>query len=228
MLFVSADVNGYYRELGVHPRATRRQLMKAYQRLRGDKSVRLTYVLQQLLNPVTRREYDLTPPGQTYLDDYVRAEYKRFVDTKVSDYAVRNGFDVAEVEEAFNNNQSFADMVLDLEPVTQENGSPLHRWSWSFSYYLWGTECEDLRRLERWQHAVVQAFGRRKEHRQIAVGFAGETTSWRVLKVGYVWVLFLGAGVLPTDTLAEEAASYLSLASTCLRLPDEIADTYST
>src|SRR5687768_9235720 len=44
---VCHDVNGYYRELGVDWRASRKELMQAYMEKDGQSSVRQTYVFKQ-------------------------------------------------------------------------------------------------------------------------------------------------------------------------------------
>src|SRR5690348_4532650 len=61
---VCHDVNGYYRELGVDWRATRKELLQAYLAKDGQSDVRLTYVFKQLLNPQVREAYDKSPKGE--------------------------------------------------------------------------------------------------------------------------------------------------------------------
>lgn len=67
------DVCGYYSRLGVHWKATRRQLREAYlargAALAGKGNADLAYVLSQLLNPEIRREYDAVPLGGFFLRD---------------------------------------------------------------------------------------------------------------------------------------------------------------
>ena len=74
---VCFDVNGYYRELGVHWRAGKAELRRAYLARDGQCSERLTYVLAMLLDPAIRRRYDRTPLGALFLDQYVQAALTR-------------------------------------------------------------------------------------------------------------------------------------------------------
>lgn len=71
------DVNGYYHELGVGFRATRKELMRAYQAKGGPDDQRLTYIFAQLLDPEMRRRYDAAALGCRFVDDYVLDELRQ-------------------------------------------------------------------------------------------------------------------------------------------------------
>jgi len=58
---VCHDVNGYYRELGVDWRATKKELKEAYVERDGPNDARLTYVFKQLLDPLTPRRTTRRP-----------------------------------------------------------------------------------------------------------------------------------------------------------------------
>lgn len=64
------DVCGYYRTLGVHWRATAREVRVAYLGLDPTNELRdVHYAMTQLLDPVIRRAYDLMPLGGLFLGD---------------------------------------------------------------------------------------------------------------------------------------------------------------
>ncbi len=64
------DVCGYYRRLGVHWRATKKQILAAaIDKDPGRNDRGIAYATEQLLDPVIRRAYDLMPLGGLFLGD---------------------------------------------------------------------------------------------------------------------------------------------------------------
>lgn len=176
------DTNGYYWELGVATDATRRDLRVAYQRSAGWESARLTYIFSQLIDPSVRRHYDATPLGSLFWDDYVEAEWRRI------------------------QSRHRGERVVDDPPEEREGAG--EGWPWSF--YQWGSACEDGGLLARWQSALVGAFSERGLDLMMSVGFLGTIdphSSHRVAKVGYRIVAFLGEGVEPDEVIARAVAS---------------------
>lgn len=196
------DTNGYYRELGVSVFARRGEIKKAYQRKKGWKSPRLTYIFKQLLDPAIRAAYDSTPFGEVFHDAYVEDALRRSLAQQVANLKWRG-----RIEEA-NDLQAQYDSPF-TDPVDEfgdrvESAYDARQWEWS--YYLWQSSCQDTDRLRVWQEALVAAFRPYEEVLQIAVGFMGGTlSSWRVHRVGYRIVVFLNDGEVPRDALAVEA-----------------------
>lgn len=73
------DVCGYYRRLGLHWRATKRQIMAAAMaKDPGRDDPEIAYATDQLLDPLIRRAYDLMPLGGLFLGDrHVREMIER-------------------------------------------------------------------------------------------------------------------------------------------------------
>lgn len=223
------DTNGYYSDLGVDPRATREELRRAYQRKKGWRSVRLTYVLKQLLNPEIRRLYDLTPCGACLRDDVWAAYEHRLIKLAVAErmrmYAAHGivpedleAFEVdvfremkAEGDPLFDGVRLKSDraaedleQVLDAEDLARQDGTP----PWIFSYYLWGDIVDpDTSNLPEWQRAIIESLARAGEVVQFAVGLHGDVdVPYKVDQVGNLIVAFLRHDELPTKQLAELAA----------------------
>lgn len=221
------DVNGYYRELGVDPRATRKQLREAYQAKDGQSSPRLTYILKQLLNPAIRFAYDCTPLGEAFLDRYVEEMVKRRIKTRVSermqslhDLGVDlDGIDVGSLEDDAASEMGFGlkddtpDETVDADPPEgEDDASPA---KFEYSYYLWKTRSrQDLcptDRLVKWQRFLVSALAREGVTLNFAVGLHGEPYPWVEATVGYRRVFFLSVQEEPTEDLAGEVARRVRL-----------------
>lgn len=227
------DVNGYYRDLGVLPSATRKDLRLAYFERDGQSSVRLTYVIKQLLNKATRFEYDCTPLGEVFLDDYVRAEIDRqireraaerarraaeegarvdFTDLSSFEADVRSemGFDVRS-EEDETHSDTPVETVDDTRSVGQDEPVPA---KFLYAYYLWamkpssGPDVEHSRlvRLGEWQRQLVRAFSREGLTMRFSVGLHRKPNRWVQGRIGYRTVFFLNDFEDPSEELATEVA----------------------
>lgn len=84
----TADPHGYYREIGVRPDASERQIRSAVRDLfyrlhpdtgsgEVDRLARVKNVAEVLLNPASRELYNRTPPGRRLLDAVYAAELSR-------------------------------------------------------------------------------------------------------------------------------------------------------
>jgi hypothetical protein len=202
---MSYDTNGYYRELGVLLWATRREIRKAYQAKRGWLSDRLTYIVHQLLDVQVRRDYDETPLGSLFLDDYVQDWMRRERVRNVVALLMQGNLEASEVLKN-------APLGWESENLSQRPRSlfdyDYSSEEWPWAYYLWRSDCHDVERLRQWQELLVSVLGERKEHHQLAIGFAGEIeSSCEVLTVGYRVCVFLHEDELPTEVLARAAAS---------------------
>lgn len=209
------DTNRYYRDLGFSfPfRPTKRQLREAYTECNGSDSVRKTYCFKQLLNPVTRAEYDRVPFGDMYLDDYLQAYFKRLAVHRAAQRR-QNGEEVSakDVLEEWGLTHEPEDDEPDPEPTTEEepsdDGEPLE-WdlpeipSWEWAYYLWRSDCTDVYRLAEWQHLLIRAFASYHSRMTVAVGFmGGQPETWLPVKIGRNFVAFLNEDVEPSESLA--------------------------
>lgn len=210
------DVNGYYRDLGVHWKATRKQLRDAYVARGGPNSERLTYVFKQLLDVAVRREYDRTPLGEVFLDAYVSERVRRQACLRAA--AKRARGEVADEEQELSD---LGYVIEDEEPEgardepsqvvddrDEEVQSPPGRTQpWRYSHYLWRSAETDTDRLREWQGLLVGALGRRGENIRIAVGYCGRMAHpWVVGTVGFRTVVFLNDREQPTAEMAEAVA----------------------
>lgn len=221
------DVNGYYRELGVSPGATRSEMRLAYFEKDGQSSDRLTFVLKQLLNPETRAAYDTCVLGERFMDRYVIEEIQRQIKMRhMQRMAERRaqGFVVNETIErkderrlwkgllgdAVQFDDDTPEEVVDTASVVPDAlASPAK--VFSFAYYLWRTRIRreaDIRALAEWQEHLVKAFAQKGVRTRIAVGLLGGVESpWALARVGYRDVIFLNRDEPPTAALAEKAVA---------------------
>lgn len=216
------DVNGYYRELGVSPRATRKDLRLAYQAKDGQNSARLTYIFRQLLNPKTRFEYDCTPLGELFFDDYVRDMLNRRMKDRLSQRMAdlaNVGVDLDQIDDSALARDIYAEMGLEVSDDTpaqtvdggpgtgQDEPSPA---KFEYAYYLWATRLREdpllLSSLAEWQRFLVSALAREGVKIKFAVGLHGKPNRWVQAQVGYRTVFFLNINDVPTEDLARDVA----------------------
>jgi hypothetical protein len=179
----SWDVCAYYLLLGVHWRASRGEIRRAYlaacTRDGGQvQDERLTYVLSQLLDPATRRAYDLTALGDAFLPD-------REIQAAIRRAAVRE----AARRRAQGAREATADEVMEemglvTRPSSPEAGEeqeeraegpgapPESSWAMDWGYYSLlapdGPVSPDPALLEAWQGMLAAALRKRG----IVMGFA--------------------------------------------------------
>lgn len=150
---VIIDANGYYTELGIRfPfRPSKGQLRRAYQDRGGPDSVRLTYILTQLLRPGVRRAYDATPVGDLYADAYLRAQLTRHLSAQQLDILAQRGLldDDVDAETDCHDQQS--------QDPTAETHSDHAGPQWGYSYFLWRCSVADVDLLASWQQQVITA-----------------------------------------------------------------------
>jgi hypothetical protein len=199
------DVNAYYAELGVSFRATWREIREAYQRLRGDASERLTYIVKQLLDPGIRATYDACQPGSVFFDRYI-AEYVK--GQMLADQMAEHGriltFDDQIAQDLHSIDLSqYMDRPFDMVPPMSHNEAS--RWRWGF--YLWASDDYNTDKLRQWQGLLVSALARKGVVLQLSIGLVGGSAEpMRVEAVGYRVVAFLGDTESPSLELAQAAA----------------------
>lgn len=177
------DVCGYYRRLGVHWKATRKQIRQAYmardpQQENGD----LFYAMSQLLDPLIRRAYDLMPLGGLFLGDRdVREQIERqaaleasrinaeawWDDERTDQEKVLRGWGYdkgVSAEEARERLGAQNTQPFRYGTSSDELGSSRSVWERSWAYYRLTDPYDDgdapLRPaavLEQWQALVAQA-----------------------------------------------------------------------
>jgi hypothetical protein len=206
---VSFDVNAYYRELGVHWRANRGELRRAYYRLEGYRDRRLTYVLHQLLDSAVRRRYDAMPPIEPMMDRYVLAALMRAANQSASQHAYEHRDD-PRAEEDLEAALLESLEILDEHLTNEQDRRATPASSVEYGHYLWQTDADDPQRLTRWQEHLIQAATRTGTTRTLAIGLHGLTPEWLVSRVGYLDVAFLRHDAEPTSTAADGAISSLS------------------
>ncbi len=192
------DVNGYYRDLGVKP--------KAYQSLGGAKSNRLTMIMNILLNPKRRLLYDLAPFGSLYVDAEVD-EALRLQAVKAAAEARARGEEIDEKESQarYEAMSESAEEMQDAMLREMQRGLQEKIGGWSF--YLWRTKQRDMRQLPRlavWRALLAKWLNEYHDGPPYTLGvgfFAGEQEV-AISVVGYRVVIFLNEKSEPSDVVA--------------------------
>ena len=201
------DTNCYYWDMGVHPRASRTEIRKAYQARGGENNVRLTMIATILLNAGHRHAYDRVPLGSFYFDDEIEE-------------AVRHEAAASAAGQAAEGNEVDAELLNEYVDSlrTRVEDDPLpayiprHRWS----YYLHNSECDDTDILDTWRSAIVKALWNLEVTHRLGIGFIGQLEEpFVVCVIGYRLVLLVNdlfEADFDTTVLeaAEEIATYIS------------------
>lgn len=221
------DVNGYYRELGVSPYATRSQIGRAYQAKDGPNSDRLTFVFQQLLNKQTRYDYDRCELGERFMDEWIRREMylqmKRAAmaraDIEQSEGRISTDTEYAYVVdsimdwliEGWENGVGDSLDVLDSDdPGAQSVSTPAKAPKvFPWSYYLWKTKSpEDVEeRLAEWLGLLLRAFSEQGSVTRFSIGLTGRWRRFVLGRVGYRDVILMNRHLDPDIEVARKAVS---------------------
>lgn len=211
------DCNGYYRALGVDPRATRAQLREAYHEADGGNSDYLTYVLQQLLDAETRRIYDGLPLGEFLIDKFINYALKQAAIKE----AIRRSLIDGQPADAVKVMDEMGYKVVQ-HPEDEKDRPPAvggHRQTdlddeWRYSYFLHKVRCYDTEILRDWQHMVISALSEVGVTMQIAVGFTSQNDTtpkaWTRTEEASIMVAYLGATTKPTPELARQIAKTIT------------------
>jgi len=198
------DVNWYYWVLGVHFRATRRQLKDAYLDKKGEDDDYLTYIFSQLLNPEIRRAYDAKPLGSVFWDKYVEQKvreraHRLAVRHKVDADVILKQWGFVEPEE--NPAQGGDSDRLDSSGEAGEyvEAPP----GGSYTFYVWRTKTyllgeADVRLAQDWREAILHECYSNHMTAQFAVGIMGAPrrgSDVAMLSVRGVTVLFVSTTV---------------------------------
>jgi hypothetical protein len=206
---VCHDVNGYYRELGVDWRATKKELREAYQALDGQSSTRLTYVFKQLLDPVTREAYDRAQKGEVFLDDYTEEDLKRRAHREAAERSQRLGQTVTSDEVL--DEWGYVDLdeeEVDSVKAVRQDRTRRRAEQWNYSYYAWRTKSfvQDEARLQEWQLLLSAEASRQGSHPEMGIGVT--SVSDQPYMMDYVHgrpVLFFSTETEPDQGIASQA-----------------------
>lgn len=190
------DVCGYYRDLGVHWQASRRELRQAYHARGGPDSPRLTYVLKQLTRDggAVRRRYDLCGLGQGFLEDEdTWQDLKRQAMRIARSHNAAGGREITEEEilaamdiRVRRKDQEAVMEALEApaEQATYVTGNDpwLERWGW-YGTNLWQVPAHAGKYLGEWQRLLAGELAARGIRTCFAVGLdpdlpAGRTRIW--------------------------------------------------
>lgn len=203
------DVNFYYGDLKVRYDATAAQLRDSYITLNGSESVRLTYVLKQLLNPQVRRAYDACQFGSIFFDRYVAEIVRQRMihesvgipaqETSHNDKNDKNPFDFTDVMDQ--------EIVADLDGVAQDGVRSAR--SWLIGFYQYHTARVDVEKMRIWLKCLCEVMG--GQNISLSVGLMG--TSGAQDDVYVMWVdgnnvAFLHEDCSPTPERAQKVLEY--------------------
>lgn len=211
------DVNGYYRDLGADPYATKAELREAFQARDGSNSTRLTYVLKQLLDDDVRARYDATPAGSIFFDAVIAEAVRNRVTQETAerrlagDILADDEYPDQEVEMAHLMGRAFS--LIDRESRRVEDGPRHQRWAW----YEWKVTnvTYSLGLVTRWRDMLVAVAQDCGLALRLAVGIFDwpqvpeEGKQVFVTPVGYRLVAFLHYAHEPTEHDAVEALHQL-------------------
>lgn len=214
------DVFGYYAALGVGPQATRRDLLAAYQAKDGQSDAFITYAFKRLLDRQFRARYDVMTPQQLRMDAYQRAELLRRASLKAA-YINASGDSFISAQDILSSLgiqfTGAARESLDSVGTTgfHESGSTFRQddpntpvTTWSYSYLLLGSTCDDRSRLAEWQQGLATSLANQPNLPRFAVGFHGlPGKPFLYLGVGDTPVFFLHESADVTEELVAAAAN---------------------
>jgi hypothetical protein len=213
------DANGYYRSLGFtfpYLRITRKQLRLAAFEHDAANDERKMHNLKQLLDPEIRAKYDLVPFWERFVDKYFQAWLKERAlreareanqhrapwqkETTPEDLLREWGFGVQQDPEEGE------EPPPELETPEVSDPDATVKIPWTYSYYVWRSDCDDTDRLGRWQELLIAEFVQVGAKRRFAVGFVGrQPHEWVAGEVRGNHVLYINEDVEPNQELAAKA-----------------------
>ena len=184
------DVNGYYRSLGVLPKATRTELKQAYRAKKGWSSVKLTYILHQLLDSEVRAAYDASKPGSVFFDEMVAKWFhEQTLNDSIKeegrllslDERIERGQQVLDLSEYMNKPYNLVDEDEDKDLI----------FPWRWGYYLWRTYIHDLELLAKWQALLLIAPTPKPALLSVGLLPENDPASVRLVQIGLRTVAFI-------------------------------------
>lgn len=230
---VCYDVNGYYRELGVDCRASRKELREAYQALDGQASARLTYVFKQLLDSETRKAYDEVPLGEPFLDDYTQADLRRRAHKEAGRRAdIGKRITAEDVLDEWGyvflpESQEGVDSVTaNRDDVPRRKAKA----DWGYSYYAWQTRSYlmDSTQLQEWQTLLSSVSAEHEGSSRIAIGITSmeglSDDSFMIENVVGTPVIFFSSEAEPSREVARKALSDFLTSTHSTQFPSQQGD----
>lgn len=213
---VCHDVNGYYRELGVDWRASRKELREAYMALDGQSSARLTYVFKQLLDPLVREAYDKASKGEPFLDDYTEDDLKRRAHEEAGRRA--NLGQETTAEDVLDDwgyrllDDGGEDGVDSVKSIRNDRHRRAAKTAWGYSYWAWQTKdfVQNEARLRQWQQLLAVAAAQQGESPALSIGVTSMSDQPFMLEdVGGDTVVFFSTEEEPSEEVAEQVIETL-------------------
>lgn len=206
------DVNGYYRELGFsfpYRDITRRDIRIAAQERNSEGSVRLTFVLQQLIDRSVRYEYDRAPWGKPFMDGWLEASLLINAKREASRRTLLSGDEVP-FEDVLDEwgLSSLSDEEHQEQAEQKKSLGKKSKRGWNWSYYLWRSGHYAPLVLGEWQTLLISEFARQGVRRKFSVGFLGKQPHpWVSVAVGRRLAILLNEAEAPTAELAAKAVA---------------------
>lgn len=148
------DANSYYRDLGVRPDADRLSLRLAYVAGGGPSSVRLTFVLAQLLDSRVRAAYDALLAGQVFVDEVVLAARKTRGPLVPDDRPPAE-----QIADPHPDEDSYAETPGEPNRVDTPRPDGV-RLGWQWGYWIWDVPAH-VPTLREWQACLCRVFAGR-------------------------------------------------------------------
>ena len=185
------DTNLFYRDMGVHFRASRVEIRRAFVELDGPNSVRLMMIAGVLLNPERRLAYDRVPMSAFFFDDEIEGAMRIRASTEASQVRADGGeVDEDGLNDALDEMRKPIDSMDDLPSFTD-------RYPWS--YYLKNSTHNDTELLSLWRDAIITALWSQyplDRPTRLGVGWVGQgEADFEVVRVGYRMVCLVSEGL---------------------------------
>jgi hypothetical protein len=164
------DVNSWYRDLGVAPEASRKEMRLAYLERGGPDSGRLTYILKCLCDTAKRRRYDRMPLGSLFMEDaLVQEVLKRQAAATASRMAGEGNPKTADevLSDMGYERHAASESPEDASGDEQRPPDPPWPYSW-FRRRAQSADSADF--MEAWQHHLVSELASRGRRIYFAVG----------------------------------------------------------
>jgi hypothetical protein len=228
------DVCGYYKRLGLHWRATKRQIREAVMASRatiGTGDPRLIYAAKQLLSDDVRARYDRVPLGGLFLEDAETEQYLKKAASRAASAMAARGYPQMTPEDVLGSWGFAVTPRGGPEGEGQERLAPsrlppprlgaqwaamvpwVTRWSWYRDLEVYDVLGLRTARLEAWQLLLVREFGARGIRARFAVGLCSlDRFSVQPTPDQSTLVMLLGEGE-PSPELAAAAVDAWGLAT---------------
>lgn len=225
------DVCGYYRVLGVHWKASKKEIVQAQLRIDpGRDDPEISYASSQLLDPVIRRAYDLTPLGGLFMGD--RRTCERIEQAAAMEASRQNAEAWLAGEKATSQGQVLKGWGYDKGVSAGEArerlagqfrhgsgsdglGSSLPAWERYWGWYRMSDPYDDvpgpdIALLEQWQAIVARAFRACGSREMFAVGtWAGHgVRMWR--DSNQCCIVFIGKGIVTQELATRAVRGYIA------------------